>query len=86
MNTSITNDMLTALNILVLEKIDAGLFKIIGNLPDWLNQFSCKILASGMNISIPQEEFSFLNNFLIDAEKFWMNNNTKNSVQVYGLK
>jgi hypothetical protein len=77
MNTSIANDILTALNILVLEKIDAGLFKIIGNIPDWLNQFSCKNLASGMNISIPHEEFSFLNNFLVDAEKFWTNNNTK---------
>ncbi|MEH1867342.1 MAG: HAMP domain-containing sensor histidine kinase [Nostoc sp.] len=77
MNTSIANDMLTALNILVLEKIDADLFKITGNLPDWLNQFSCNNLASGMNISIPHEEFSFLNNFLIDAEKFWTNNNTK---------
>ncbi len=77
MNTPITDDMLTALNILALEQIDGGLFKIIGNLPNWLNQFSCNILASGMNISIPQEEFSFLNNFLIDAEKFWTNNNTK---------
>jgi signal transduction histidine kinase len=77
MNTPITNDMLTALNILALEQIDAGLFKIIGNSPDWLNQFFCNNLASGMNISIPQEEFSFLNNFLIDAEKFWINNNTK---------
>ncbi len=77
MNTSITNDMLTALDILALEQIHAGLFKIIGNLPDWLNQFSCKELASDMNISIPQEEFSFLNNFLIDAEEFWLNHNVK---------
>lgn len=75
MNTSITNDMLTALDILALEQINEGLFKIIGNLPDWLNQFSCKELASGMNISIPQGEFSFLKNFLIDAEEFWINNN-----------
>lgn len=77
MNTPITDDILTALNILALEQIDTGLFTIIGNLPNWLNQFSCNILASGMNISIPHEEFSFLNNFLIDAEKFWTNNNTK---------
>ncbi|MBN3908366.1 MAG: HAMP domain-containing histidine kinase [Nostoc sp. NMS1] len=77
MNTPITNDMLAALNILALEQIDVGLFKIIGNLPDWLNQFCRKNLALGMNISIPEEEFYFLNNFLIDAEKFWMNNNTK---------
>jgi signal transduction histidine kinase len=77
MNTPITNDILAAFNILALEQIDAGLFKIIGNLPDWLNQFCSKNLASGMNILIPEEEFYFLTNFLIDAEKFWMNNNTK---------
>jgi signal transduction histidine kinase len=77
MNTSITNDMLTALDILGLEQINPGLFKIIGNLPDWLNQFSCKELASDTNILIPQEEFSFLKNFLIDAEEFWMNKNVK---------
>jgi hypothetical protein len=77
MNTSIINDMLTALDILALEQVNPGLFKIIGNLPDWLNQFPYKKLASGMNISIPQDEFSFLNNFLIDAEEFWMNKNAK---------
>ncbi|ODH01551.1 ATPase [Nostoc sp. KVJ20] len=75
MNTSITHDMLTALDILALEQINEGLFKIIGNLPDWYNKFSCKELASGINISIPQGEFSFLKNFLIDAEEFWINNN-----------
>ncbi len=77
MNPSITNDMLTALDILALEQINPGLFKIIGNLPDWLNQFNSTELSSGTNILIPQEEFSFLKNFLIDAEDFWMNKNVK---------
>ncbi|MFN6465259.1 MAG: HAMP domain-containing sensor histidine kinase [Nostoc sp. DedVER02] len=77
MNTSIANDLLTALDILSLEQINEGLFKIIGNLPDWLNQFNCNKFALGMNILIPQEEFCFLKNFLIDAEEFWLNNNAK---------
>jgi hypothetical protein len=63
MNTSIANDLLSALDILALEQINEGLFKIIGNLPDWLNQFNCNKLVSGINILIPQEEFSFLKNF-----------------------
>ncbi|MBD2412699.1 ATPase [Nostoc calcicola FACHB-389] len=77
MNTSIVNDVVAALDILTLEYINAGLFKIIGNTPDWVNQFCHKKLTSGMNISITQERFCFLKNFLIDAEEFWMNNSEK---------
>ncbi|WP_414571147.1 sensor histidine kinase [Nostoc sp. CCY 9925] len=77
MNTSITNDVLAALNILSLEYINTGLFKIIANTPDWLNQFCDRKLTSGMNISIPEEKFCFLKNFLIDAEEFWLNNRSK---------
>ncbi len=77
MNTSIANDVLAALNFLSLEYMNRGLFKIIGNTPQWLNQFCDRKLTSGMNVSIPQEKFCFLKNFLIDAEEFWMNNSSK---------
>ncbi|MDZ8189196.1 MAG: HAMP domain-containing sensor histidine kinase [Nostoc sp. ChiSLP02] len=77
MNGFMTSDVLAALNILTLEYINTGLFKIIGNTPDWLNQFCARQLTSGMNISIPEEKFCFLNNFLIDAEEFWINNSRK---------
>ncbi|BAY74807.1 histidine kinase [Nostoc linckia NIES-25] len=77
MNTSITNDVLAGLNILTLEYINTGLFKIIGNTPDWLNQFCHQKLTSGMNISVPEEKFCFLKNFLIDAEEFWLSNSGK---------
>ncbi|WP_392530727.1 sensor histidine kinase [Nostoc sp. C117] len=77
MNTSITNDVLGALNILALEYINAGLFKIIGSIPEWLNQFCPHKLTLGMNISIPEEQFCFLKNFLIDAEEFWRNHGGK---------
>jgi signal transduction histidine kinase len=74
MDRFMTTDVLAVLNILTLEYINKGLFKIIGNLPDWVNQFCPQKLISGMNISIPQEQFCFLKNFLIDAEEFWINN------------
>ncbi|WP_099070233.1 sensor histidine kinase [Nostoc linckia] len=77
MNTSITNGVLAALKILTLEYINPGLFKIIGNIPDWLNQFYHQKLTSGMNISVPEEKFCFLKNFLIDAEEFWLNDSSK---------
>ncbi|MBD2614914.1 HAMP domain-containing histidine kinase [Nostoc punctiforme FACHB-252] len=77
MNTSITNDVLAALKILTLEYINPGLFKIIGNIPDWLNQFYHQKLTSGMNISVLEEKFCFLKNFLIDAEEFWLNDSSK---------
>ncbi|MBW4639207.1 MAG: hypothetical protein KME05_13405 [Gloeocapsa sp. UFS-A4-WI-NPMV-4B04] len=39
MNESISSALLVALNIVVMEKIDDGLFKIIGNIPNWFLGF-----------------------------------------------
>ncbi|WGV25246.1 sensor histidine kinase [Halotia branconii] len=74
MNDSILSDIFATLNILVLERVDINLFKIISNVPPWLVHFCRQNFTPGMDILIPQEEFSFLENFLIDAEEFWQNN------------
>ncbi len=74
MNNSIISEVFATLNILVLEREAINLFKIIGNIPPWLMHFCHRKFTSGMNILIPQEEFDFLENFLIDAEEFWQNN------------
>ncbi|MBE9052924.1 HAMP domain-containing histidine kinase [Nostocales cyanobacterium LEGE 11386] len=74
MSNSITNELFAALNILVLERIDIGLFKIVGNCPNWLRQFCSQNFISGIDILIPQEKFPFLANFLIDAEFVWQKN------------
>ncbi|WP_026082579.1 sensor histidine kinase [Mastigocladopsis repens] len=71
MSESITADLLAALNILVLERLDVSSFRITGNVPDWLRRYCHRSLSSGMEILIPNEDFSFLENFLIDAEEFW---------------
>ncbi|MDZ7962524.1 MAG: HAMP domain-containing sensor histidine kinase [Aulosira sp. DedQUE10] len=78
MNDSITNDLFAALNILVLERINLGSFNVIGTVPNWLRRFCHPRITSGMQVLIPEEQFPFLENFLIDAEEFWQsNNNTK---------
>lgn len=75
MNDSITANLFAALNILVLERLDVGLYKITGTVPNWLNRFCRPRVKSGMEVLIPLETFPFLENFLVDAEEFWRNNN-----------
>jgi signal transduction histidine kinase len=74
MNDSITADLLATLNILVLERLDLGSFKITGIAPNWLTGFCHPKIISGMEVLIPTEAFPFLDFFLIDAEEFWHNN------------
>ncbi|MBE9006535.1 sensor histidine kinase [Fortiea sp. LEGE XX443] len=74
MSTTILSDLFLELNILVLERIDVGLFRITSKVPNWLRHFCSQKLKFGMNMLIPQEEFAFLENFLFDAEEFWHSN------------
>jgi signal transduction histidine kinase len=71
MNNSITADLFAALNILILEYIDTGRFRITGTIPAWLKTICPRKVTSGMEVLIPEEDFPFLENFLIDAEEFW---------------
>lgn len=71
MNDSITAELFAALNVLVLERINPGYFKVTGKIPSWVNYFFLEKLTLGREILIPQQKFTFLDNFLIDAEEFW---------------
>lgn len=75
MDNSITAEVFAALKALVLERLDVGCFRIIGIMPTWLNDFCIRKVASGMKVLIPDEQFPFLENFLIDAEEFWQRGN-----------
>ncbi len=77
MSDSITADLFAALNILVLERLHFGCFKLTGTPPDWLQPFCRQPVISGMKIFIPQDEFPFLENFLIDAEELWTKKDKK---------
>jgi signal transduction histidine kinase len=72
--SNITADLFAALKVLVLERVDIGCFKITGKMPNWLTQFCRQRVAPGIKVLIPDEEFPFLENFLIDAEEFWQQN------------
>ncbi|KOP24156.1 ATPase [Hapalosiphon sp. MRB220] len=74
MNDSITADVFAALDTLVLQRLNFGRFRITGTPPDWLQRFCFEQVKSGMQILIPQQEFPFLENFLIDAEQLWNKN------------
>ncbi|MCC5639590.1 sensor histidine kinase [Nostoc sp. CHAB 5844] len=74
MSNTILSDLFVALNILVLERIDIGLFRVTSKPPNWLRRFCSQNLTFGSNMLIPQQEFAFLANFLFDAEEFWYSN------------
>ncbi len=76
MNESITVDLFAALNILVMEQLDDGYFKIIGTVPEWFMHFHPDI-ASELDKLMPGKKFPFMENFLIDAESFWRGNDAE---------
>ena len=77
MSESITAEVFAALDILVLERLDVGKFKIVGNIPKWVRRFCRITLKPEMEVLIPHEEFPFVENFLIDAEVYWLNSDEK---------
>ncbi|MEL6166504.1 MAG: sensor histidine kinase, partial [Cyanobacteria bacterium J06628_3] len=77
MSESTTSEIFAALDILVLERLDVGKFKFAGNYPKWIRRFCRKKLEPEMEILIPEEEFPFVENFLIDAEEYWQDNDGK---------
>jgi signal transduction histidine kinase len=81
MNNSITADIFAALNILILEYVDTGRFRITGTIPTWLKKFCPRKMKSGMEVLIPEEDFPFLENFLVDAEEFWQKDLVENPLK-----
>ena len=70
MEGSLLQKILSALQILCLERIDTDRFVVLGKLPDWASEtFDC---LSDTNVPFSAVAFSsFFEIFLIDAEQFW---------------
>lgn len=77
MSEKIAFELFAALNYLVLERIDVGAFNILGHVPKWADNFCQRELKSEVQILIPEEDFPFIENFLIDAEEYWQENQDK---------
>jgi len=69
----IKSDILAALDIAAMERLEAGEFKLIGAAPHWLPEFLPQAAGEGATLR-PQEAFLFLEQFLSDAESFWESN------------
>jgi signal transduction histidine kinase len=57
--------------MVVLERLQDGSFRLIGAVPDWFRRFhpNAAVRREGLR---PDRTFLFLENFLIDAESFWL--------------
>ncbi|MCP4687487.1 MAG: sensor histidine kinase, partial [Desulfobacterales bacterium] len=73
MNESILKKLFSSLEIAVLERLDEGTFRLIGDPPEWFQGLNHKTAFKEKYLK-PGVEFPFLENFLVDAEKFWAEN------------
>ena len=73
--SSVTDELFAALDTVAMERCDDSYFKIIGAMPDWFRKFYPDA-DSKRDEFMPEEKFPVLENFLIDAESFWMENET----------
>lgn len=63
-------DILCILNIVVLQKLDEGSFRIIGDVPDWFMINDRESVRRNKMIA-PADYYPFLESFLVDAEWVW---------------
>jgi signal transduction histidine kinase len=71
---SIIDELFAALNVVVLERVENTAFKLVGIPPSWFVQFYAD--TDLQQQFIPGQKFPVLENFLIDAETFWQENET----------
>jgi signal transduction histidine kinase len=70
LDASLLADVCAALQILVLERLQPGSFRVIGSIPDWFVRVHPEVIAPEHDWQ-PGRLFPFLENFLHDAEMFW---------------
>jgi signal transduction histidine kinase len=72
-NESITEVLLAALNVVVLEPLNGNNFRILGHFPKWFHKFYPDVEINRNSFQFGKK-FLFIENFLIDAEKVWNEN------------
>ena len=63
-------DLFGALNMVVMERLEDGSFRLLGSIPEWLEPFLQSVYPMMTSFELG-ENCPFLENFLIDAERFW---------------
>ncbi|WP_009634430.1 sensor histidine kinase [Synechocystis sp. PCC 7509] len=72
---TIEYDLFAALDIVVLELLADGYFKMVGTIPSWFIKFYPE--ATEQQKLDPKTKFPFLENFMIDAGEFWASNSSQ---------
>ena len=70
MDASLLADVCAALQILVLERLQSGSYRVIGSIPEWFMRMHSEGIPEESDVQ-PGRMFPFLANFLLDAEAFW---------------
>jgi PAS domain S-box-containing protein len=63
-------DLLSALHMVAMERLEDGSFRLLGTTPEWLRPFFQSVYPVQTSFGLG-ENCPFLENFLIDAERFW---------------
>ena len=63
-------EILVALNVIALERLDIAQFRLLGTAPSWFSEIYPNLLSNSESINLVGCS-PFLDNFLIDAEDFW---------------
>ena len=67
---SIKPDIMAALEIAAMKRLEDGAFVLIGAAPRWLIEFMPQSIVEGAHLR-PQDTFLFLEQFIDEAEAFW---------------
>lgn len=70
LKTDTIENFFKACNTAALQQASNGKFTLIGQAPDWLYRFCPEVATQPCNLS-PENYFSFLENFLLEAHDFW---------------
>ncbi len=63
-------EILASLDIVAMERLEGGVFKLLGSAPRWLSDFLPEAASEGAEL-LPQENFMFLGHFMAEAEDYW---------------
>lgn len=71
MSTPLFADLFTALDIVVLERQPHGTFRVLSNVPTWFVRLYPQAATQREELQLA-DAFPFLENFFVDAERFWL--------------
>lgn len=73
MTASLPANVLSALDILILERVDEHSLTIVGTAPSWFTQLYPQVQLT-LDMAWIEKTLPFLANFLVDAVEFWHDN------------